>query len=508
MTRTDRFAIFVSVLAFAITSYISLRIFEGMPHIEDEITFVWQARLAARGDLKILSPMCPQCFLEPFVIDAQGYRFGKYPPGWPAMLSLGIRLGVRSFVNPFLAALSVWLTYRLVKKLLSERAAIIAAVLTTLSPFFLMNSGSLLAHTFSLLLVLAFSLSWIDTFDQQNSIPKWMTVLIAGLSMGLLALTRPLTAVGISIPFLVHAVGILIRGNWERRKNLFFIGGLAGFLALLYFMWQYAVTGNFLTDPYVLYWPYDRIGFGPGVGLNPGGHQLKYAWVNTKFSVKVGLSDFFGWPMISWIFIPFGLIKIRKNWRALLVGSVFPSLVLAYAFYWIGAWLLGPRYYYEGLISLTLLTAAGIDWLAGWSHQLLDAPRRIFDRLRFVGTMSILGILVLGNLYFYLPQRVGNMMHGLYGIGYDRMAPFLSQQVKDLEPALVIVRPQNNWLEYGGLLDLGSPYLDTPLIFTYYRGDEFDQQVIDAFPDRNIIYYYVSEPDRIYVVRRTASSID
>jgi len=508
MTRTDHFAIFLSVLAFAITSYVSLRVFEGMPHIEDEITFVWQARLASRGDLEISSPVCPQCFLEPFIIDAQGLRYGKYPPGWPAMLSLGIRLGVRNFVNPFLAALSVWLTYRLVKKLLSEKTAIIAATLTVLSPFFLMNSGSLLAHSFSLFLALAFSLAWIDTFDRQNAVPKWMTVTTAGLTMGLLALTRPLTAVGISIPFLVYAVIIMVKGNWQRRKYLFFIGASAGFLTLLYFVWQYVVTGNFLTNPYVLYWPYDRIGFGPGVGLNPGGHQLKYAWVNTKFSMKIGLSDFFGWPMISWIFIPFGIINIRKNWKALLVSSVFLSLVFAYAFYWIGSWLLGPRYYYEGLFSLTLLTAAGIDWLAGWSRQLFHAPRRIFDRFRFVGTMSIVAILVFGNLYFYLPQRVGNMMHDLYGIGYDRMVPLLSQQVKDLEPALVIVTPQNNWLEYGGLLDLSSPYLDSPLIFTYSRGDELDQQVIDAFPDRNLIYYYTAEPDKIYIVQKTAGSIN
>jgi 4-amino-4-deoxy-L-arabinose transferase-like glycosyltransferase len=508
MTRTDRFAIVISVLAFAITSYVSVHIFEAMPHIEDEITFVWQARLAAHGDLEIASPVCPECFLEPFVIDSLGYRYGKYPPGWPAMLSLGVRLGVRSFVNPFLAALSVWLTYRLVKKLLSEKTAIIAAVLTTISPFFLMNSGSLLAHSFSLLLALAFSLSWIDTFDEQNQIPKWMTVITAGLTMGLLALTRPLTAVGISIPFLVYGIIILIKGNWQRRKYLFFIGGLAGFLTLMYFVWQYAVTGNFLTNPYVLYWPYDRIGFGPEVGLNPGGHQLKYAWVNTKFSMRVGLTDFFGWPMISWIFIPFGIVKIHKNWKAILTSSVFPSLVLAYAFYWIGAWVLGPRYYYEGLFSLTLLTAAGIDWLAGWSQQLFNRPRRIFDRFRFVGTMSIVGMLVFGNLYFYIPQRVGNMMHNLYGIGYYRITPFLSQEVKDLEPALVIVQPQHNWLEYGGLLDLSSPYLDTPLVFTYYKDEGLNQQVIDAFPDRNLIYYYPAQPDKIYVVQRSTSSVN
>ena len=68
----------------------------------------------------------------------------------------------------------------------------------------------------------------------------------------------------------------------------------------------------------------------------------------------------------SWIFLPFGLWAARRNPKALLIGSVVISLVLVYMSYWIGATLFGPRYYYEGLFSLTLFSAAGIAWLAGW----------------------------------------------------------------------------------------------------------------------------------------------
>jgi 4-amino-4-deoxy-L-arabinose transferase-like glycosyltransferase len=84
-------------------------------------------------------------FLVPFVVDYEGQRFGKYPLGWPAMLALGIALGARSLVNPLLAGLGVWLTYRLGKRTLGETVGLLAAGLTLTSPFFLLNSGSLLS---------------------------------------------------------------------------------------------------------------------------------------------------------------------------------------------------------------------------------------------------------------------------------------------------------------------------------------------------------------------------
>ena len=48
------------------------------------------------------------------------------------------------------------------------------------------------------------------------------------------------------------------------------------------------------------------------------------------------------------------------------IAYVWQAKVLVYLAYWIGAILFGPRYYYEGIYSLTLISAAGIAWLAGW----------------------------------------------------------------------------------------------------------------------------------------------
>ena len=384
MKLVDRLAFLLAVAAFFATAFFSTKIYEGLPHIEDEITYVWQARLASAGKLVTATPVCPSCFLEPFIIDKDGIRFGKYPPGWPAALSLGIRLGVRDYVNPFLSALYVWLAYLLVKKLFDPLTGLISTFLTILSPFFLINSGTLLAHPWSLLLMVTFAHGWLDTLDAANKIPKWMTGSTAALSMGLLILTRPLTAVGICLPFIIHGIYLLIKGTSPQRQAVIGMGALAALVGGLYFLWQYRVTGDPLLNPYVLYWSYDRVGFGQGIGLHPDGHQLKYALTNTRFSLQVGNSDLFGWPYLSWIFLPFGLIAIRKKPKTWPVAGVFFSLVFVYGFYWIGSWLFGPRYYYEGLISLTMLSSAGINWLAGkpWKGK----PVTRFMRLRFIFT--------------------------------------------------------------------------------------------------------------------------
>ena len=121
--------------------------------------YAWQAQVISTGHLTLPSPPFPHSFLVPFVVDYNGQRFGKYPLGWPALLGLGILLGLRSWVNPLLAGLGVWLTYRLGQRTLGATVGLLAAGLTAASPFFLMNSGSLLSHPFGLVLSAGFALA-------------------------------------------------------------------------------------------------------------------------------------------------------------------------------------------------------------------------------------------------------------------------------------------------------------------------------------------------------------
>jgi hypothetical protein len=272
----------------------------------------------------------------------------------------------------------------------------------------------------------------------------------------------------------------------------------------LLFVWQFAVTGDALLNPYTLWWPYDKIGFGPGFGHTATGHTWQLARINTRFSLIVGKHDLFGWASYSWIFLPFGLIALlyKRAWKALMPVAVFPALVFVYLFYWIGSSLFGPRYFYEGLYSLTILSAAGIALLAGWPLK-EDGNWRPFNgwwRVRPLLLTAVLALLFSTNLLFYLPARL-HSMYGLYGITRSRLLPFQTPQAQQVTPALVIVHPQK-WTEYGALLELETPFLNTPFIFTINVGEKTSAALAQEFPRRNIIHYYPNRPYVFYEVKR------
>lgn len=511
MLRSHRGGIIAFLLAitgFLASAFVTQRVFEAIPHIEDEIAYVWQAEALIEGHLKVASPPQPKSFLVPFVVDYQGERFSKYPPGWPVVLALGILSGLRAWVNPLLAGLGVWLTYQLGKRFFSHLVGLLAASLTVTSPFLLMNSGSLLSHPFGLVLSSIFALGWLEAFWQNKAeepvagLPgarrRWGYTVIAALALGSLILTRPFTALAVALPFAIHGLVIVFRADRAIRIRLLVFCLLAILFIGLYFLWQYMLTGDALLNPYTLWWPYDRIGFGPGIGHTPTGHTLQLAWINTRFSLQGGSSDLFGWGKFSWVLLPFGIWTTRRNLKGLLLGSVVLSLVLAYMAYWIGATLFGPRYYYEGLYSLTLITAAGICWLAGWPVKagLRFTAYTGWRKLRPLLVTLILGVIVGINLALYLPIRLDGMF-GLYDIERADQLPFETPAAQALTPALVIVHV-DRWMEYGALLDLENPDLTTPFIFAWNNNPFTDALLADAFPGRTVYHYYPSKPFQLY----------
>jgi 4-amino-4-deoxy-L-arabinose transferase-like glycosyltransferase len=505
----DLFALLLAVAGFFASAWVTQRVFEAIPHIEDEVAYVWQAKALVEWHLAIPSPPNVRSFLVPFVDDYQGERFGKYPPGWPALLSLAIRLDIRPWINPLLAGLAVWLTYLLGKKIFSQLVGLLAAGLTATSPFFLMNSGSLLSHTFGLVLSASLALGWLSAFWKSgreatamlhpSNRSLWVYTILAAMALGVLILTRPFTALAVAFPFGIHGVYLLIRSDSHTRLRLAVFGLIVALFVGLYFMWQYELTGNALLNPYTLWWPYDRVGFGPGHGREPSGHTLSLAWINTRNSLEAGNFDLFGWAGYSWVFLPFGLWAARRNSKGWLIGSVAVSLVFFYSAYWIGAILFGPRYYYEGLFSATLFSAVGIAWLAGWPVRLAETYRRYtgWPKLRPLLVTFVVGVLVGINLTLYLPNRLDGLF-GLYGIEKADQQPFLTAQARSFTPALVIVHTPR-WMEYGALLDLENPELTSPFIFAWSMSPSTDAMLGNDFPDRSVYHYYPEQPFQLYM---------
>src|SRR5688572_33255737 len=107
-------AVALIFFAFFMSALVSRAVFERLPHLEDEIAYLFQAKVFAGGQLVIEQPQPRQAFWQPFVIDhnESGNRFGKYTPGWSAVLALGVLMGQAWVINGFMAALTVVLVYR------------------------------------------------------------------------------------------------------------------------------------------------------------------------------------------------------------------------------------------------------------------------------------------------------------------------------------------------------------------------------------------------------------
>jgi hypothetical protein len=93
--------------AFIIITVLFSQISEHVPHSEDEVAYIFQAKVFAQTRLAAPTPPYADAFWTPFVVDYEGQRFGKYPIGWPLLLSLGFRLGAPWLVNTLLATLTL-----------------------------------------------------------------------------------------------------------------------------------------------------------------------------------------------------------------------------------------------------------------------------------------------------------------------------------------------------------------------------------------------------------------
>jgi hypothetical protein len=468
-----RLILLICLAALLATAAVAVLAFERLPHLEDEVAYLFQAKTLALGRLTVPSPEPEEAFWTPFVLDYQGRRFGKYSPGWPAVLAIGILLRLPWLVNPVLAALCLYLVYRLGRDLYDETTGLLAAALGLVSPLFLILGGSFLSHLASLFWLLLFSLWFFWTARGRH----WAYALGAGLALGVALLTRPLTAVAYALPFVVYSLAQVVRRRQAHWPHYLLVAAGGGALAALLPAYQWAVTGDPWLNPYVLWWPYDRLGFGPGIGAMPGGHSPYYAGINLKQDLSRAATDVLGWPGLSWLPLLPGLAlapRRRRDWALL---APLACLVVAYIFYWIGSpsRLWGPRYYFEGFAGLWLLAAVGLRKVWLWARE----RRAEWGRALTVALVMI----AAGSLAINMPWRLDEA-HGFYGITRAQMEPI---QEAGLENALVIVYAER-WLEYGAMLAGMSPTLDDDVVYARGSGAEIDAVTIAHFPGRDVYY--------------------
>ena len=198
----------------------------GFPNSGDEYAYLYQARTLAAGRLWNPPIEPADVFAFNYIVQEPGRAFGTFPLGWPLAIAAAIRLGIPAWlVNPLIGALTIGLVWQLGLRLYNHRAAVSAAALVAVSPFFLFNAASYFSHTFcGALLVWA---AWLAAREDRS--PAWVP-LGAGLLIGWAVLTRYFTGAVCAVPIAVW----LLRSGTPRLRTaaLFVLGGLPWVLLL------------------------------------------------------------------------------------------------------------------------------------------------------------------------------------------------------------------------------------------------------------------------------------
>jgi hypothetical protein len=355
-----------------LTNIFSWLCFQHKPHIDDTIAQLFNARIFAHGKLYASAPSFPEFFDRNHMIIDSGKWYSQYPPFHPALLAFGVLVGTPWLINPMLGALVVIVFYYLGKELFDEKTGRISAILGTLSPFLLFMSSEYMNHASALLLLSCFILFFFRMIRKHS----FASALLAGIFLGLAVNIRPLTALAISTPLIIYSFYLFARKprTYLPRLSLMTIASviLVGFL--LYY--NYLTNGNPLTFGYTARWGSDHgLGFGHS-GWGPAHTPLR-GLLSTWEDINALNRFLFEWPIPSLFFVALLFASRQTNLKDYLLLSIITTPVIAYFFYWYHGILFGPRWEYETLGALVLLSARGIQGFPDFiQNQLkLSIPR-------------------------------------------------------------------------------------------------------------------------------------
>ena len=477
------------VCTLTIGLWVSASVFEHTPHVEDELAYLFQAKTMAAGHVTAPSPPVNSLlFWTPFTNDDGHHWYGKYTPGYPAVLALGELVGAPWLVNPLAAALAVGLTVLLGARLYGQRTGLLAGALLAMSPMALVHSGTFFSHEVSLCWMLGALLAAERVWRTGSR----RAGLVVGACLGMLVLTRPFTAVAVMVPLAVAAAVQL----WRRRCRRALVAAASAILIALglLLMYNQHTTGSATRFGYQVYWPFDTVGFGPGVGRGPHGHTWASGWLNTRVNVHLLRSWLFGWPggtdlWPAYLAIAATLavlaLRLRQRRRGhtrayfdLLLAALTVSLVVAHIAYWTAGNVHGPRYYFEALAPLALLTAR-------CARHIAVAITRLGARLgarTALARWSVAGVFVGLSVIGLCTTTVDRFNDARHYYGVDPSG-LHSLQREDLHDALVFVSAEE-WTDFEPYAAANSPFLDTDVVYAVDTG-ESNQLLIDAMPDRS-----------------------
>jgi hypothetical protein len=476
---------FVAAWVTTVSALIAWLVLEGVPHIPDSVSYLFQAKYFSAGYLYLPAPPDRESFVISHVVNDGTKWYGYGFPGWPALLALGVLAGVPWLVNPVLAGLAVLLSHALVQRLYSRLMAGAVVSLLAFSPWFLFMSACFMSHPATLVWAL---LAFLAVDQARRKSPAFWGSL-AGVSLGLLFLTRPVEGVIVGA-----VIGLWSLGLGGTRLAL---QGICGFviasisIAGLLFPYCYALTGSATYTPHTKWHDetfgpgVDRIGFGPDIGGLKGwedqdpfpGHGLRDVIVNTNFNLYASTFELYGWSFGSLAFIPWLFLWGRKSKSDWLLLGIIAAIIGGHSVSWAaGGPDFGARYWYQALIPFVILSIRGAQTA---EHEFLRLGASELVALRVRGFIVIACVVAFTN---FMPWRILGKYHRYRD--YSREIGRLAEDYQ-FGHSLVFLRPEDYHLAFA----FNPTTFDHPgTIYAIDAGPTHREKLQWHFPDRPIYF--------------------
>jgi hypothetical protein len=342
------------------------------PMVQDEAAYLLQAALFARGRWTGEAPPLPEFFAQMHVL-TQPVLASKYPPGLSLLLTPFVAIGFATLGLMCFAAITGALIFVLARRVAGGPVALLTWILWSSGSALLRYQGSFLSQTATVAL-------WLSTFylvlEYREHRRSW-TLVAMGACVGMLAITRPVTAVALAMP-----VGIIVaRDVWRARAwRPFALAALvAAAIVGLLPLQNRMTTGDWRLSPLVLYstrhTPFDFPGFGYTASrdlapLPPDLDSLRTFLTEARRrhtlsalpatlrsrAWYVTLDIFTGWRASLLLFALLGALAMPTAGLIALVASI--GLLLSYAFH--AHWAHWTAYYFEGYPAIVFASAVGL----------------------------------------------------------------------------------------------------------------------------------------------------
>jgi hypothetical protein len=494
--------ILAAAFVFIVSSLFSYFIFEHVPHVNDEIAYLFQARLFQSGRLFAPSPCAGEFFAFPHIIN-NGRWYSIYPPGYPFLLMLGLFLRAPWLVNPLLAAGSILLLYFIGKGFYNRSVGILASVLGAVSPWYLLMSSSMMSHTSCLF----FNALFLFFLFRSLQNPSVINGLAAGAGLGMAVLIRPVNALLFCLPFLLYYAVHLLKERRPKIKNaLGILGGTAPFVVLL-LLYNFLTNGNPFRMGYIVRYgrSYSAI-FGRAATMDFDYTPL-FGAAQIADNLRSLNAELFGWPLSSFLAILpllwLSRLKPEDRQKDLLLAGAAVWLLVGFYFFWGAFVFIGARMFFDALPLFFLLSARGITELPG----LLG---RVSKKLQPKATVRLISIILAAFILYAFAYHSPRFLwppHQAWSFDrYDHRFAGTTERLHravselGLKRAVIVLKflqsppgsfPEGGWGS-GFLHD--DPDLKSSIIYARSTDQTWDT-LLPCFPGRDF-YLYVGTLDK------------